>query len=271
MNEFASALSATLREKAQEIAMSTDMQHGERQLQESIRSVERRRRVRIALAVAAGIVIIGVGMTLGVRHEAHHAQPASSNSTAIHPAQQPILFHAGNLPAPFTVRLPRWINSTAHFVDNSGVASAYAFQALHGARDIHLLSVRYMYPFGATKITEPSYAALVADWKAVQTHHYGTVRDVTATTVGGKPATAMTVRFTRSAPGLDYCDAATGKRNDPYGCGAPNAGRIYHVAIVNEGRTVPPTVLWESSLAYDTARPSVATEFAGWLATVRFN
>ena len=49
MNAFASALSAALHEEAQEIAMSADMQHAERQLQESIRSMDRRRRVWIAV------------------------------------------------------------------------------------------------------------------------------------------------------------------------------------------------------------------------------
>ena len=33
----------------------------------------------------------------------------------------------------------------------------------------------------------------------------------------------------------------------------------------------PPTLLWENSATNDTASPSAASEFATWLATVRFN
>ena len=125
--------------------------------------------------------------------------------------------------------------------------------------------------FVAPTITEPSYAALVADWKAVQARGYGSVSDVASTTVDGRPATTMTVTFTKTAYGLDYCDAITGIADDPNGCGHPFAGRTYHLAIVDEGSTVPPTVLWEASVTNDTASPSVAQEFATWLATVRFD
>jgi hypothetical protein len=284
MNEFASALSATLHEKAQEIAMSTDMQHAERQFQESIRSVDRRRRVWIAAAAAAAILIMGVGITLGIKlPTSRPPQPAHPNPTSSQPATNPILFDAKHLPAPLTVRLPHWIASTKPFVGRWGAASAYAFELPNGGRDIHLISVRYMYPLGATKITQPSYAALVAHWKAVQPRGYGTVTDIATATVGGKPATTMTVAFTKRAPGLDHCDAATGVPTDSNGapivqtapgwtlCGAPEAGRTYHLAIVNEGRALPPTVLWEASATNDSVSPSTASEFATWLATVRFN
>jgi hypothetical protein len=278
MNDFASALSATLHEKAQERAMSADMQHAERQLKESIQAIDRRRRVRIAVAGAAAVLVAAAGATLWARvptsqptQPTQPIQPTNPNRATSEPAGAPIVFHASDLPAPLTVRLPHWVGSASHFVDAAGSASAYAFsQPLD--RDIRLLSVRYMYPLGAATITQPSYAALVADWEAVQPKGYGTVSNVVRNaTVGGKPATTMTVTLTRTAYGLDYCDAVTGVAGDPNGCGHPEAGRTFKLAIVDEGRTVPPTVLWESSAMGDTAKPSVAAEFATWLATVRFD
>jgi hypothetical protein len=271
MSEFASALSATLQAKAQEIAMSADLHHAEQQLQDSIRSIDRRRRVWVAFAAAAAAVIICVGIALAVMLPTDEPQPAVGQPTATPSAAAPIPFDAKNLPAPLTVRLPAWISSVRPFVDRSGSASAYAFELPNEGRDIHLLSVHYMYPLGATKITQPNYPALVAHWKAVQTRGYGTVSHVATTTVGGKPATTMTVTFTTSAPGLDYCDAITGVADDPNGCGAPQAGRTYHLAIVNEGLNVPPTVLWEAAASDDAASPSPAKEFAAWLRTVHFN
>jgi hypothetical protein len=167
-----------------------------------------------------------------------------------------------------TVDLPHWTGTVPPGGDPGPYASAYDFETPNGGRDIHLLSVGWMFPLNSLTRVQPSYAALVADWKAVQTLGYGTVSDVTATTVGGKPATTMTVTVTLSATGLAFCDATT---TDQRYCAGIEAGRVLHMAIVDQGTAKPPTVLWEDTAANDTATPSPASEFATWLATVRFS
>ncbi len=267
MNEFASALSAALHEEAKEIAMSADMQHAERQLQESIRSVDRRRRVWMAVAAAAAILVVAAGITLGVKLP--KAAPTTPNPTPSQSAKT-IVFQANILTPPLNVALPHWIASA----DPSNYSGGYHFDQHNGDRAITLFSVDHMYPLGATKITHPGYAALVADWKAVQTHGYGNVNDVATTTVDAKPATTMTVRLTRGADGFAYCPDATDPAN-PDACAGVFPGRTYHLAIVDQGKAKPPTLFWESSTTDFTANApnssaAVASEFATWLATIRF-
>ena len=101
MNEFASALSTALHQEAQEIAMSADMQHAERQLQESIRSVDRRRRVWIAVAAAAAVLVVAAGITAGIKLP--NAQPTNPRPTTSQPAARPIPFAANKLHPPLSV------------------------------------------------------------------------------------------------------------------------------------------------------------------------
>ena len=101
------------------------------------------------------------------------------------------------------------------------------------------------------------------------------MNDVATTTVGGKPATTMTVRTTQQGDGFVYCEAATSKREDTNACVSFFPGRTYHLAIVDQGKAQPPTLFWESSTTDFTANAArsnaaVASEFAAWLATVHF-
>ena len=265
MNDFASSLSSALHEEAQEIAMSADIQQAERRLQKAIRSVDRRRRVWIAVAAAAVIVVAVTGTTLGFRLPT--TQPAGSTPTTSQQAPAPVPFAATQLNPPMTVQLPHWTLTASHGEDTGPYASAYDFERPDAGREIHLLSVGWMYPLGTTAITKPSYAELVADWKAVQPFGYGTVSDVSTTSVGGKPATTMTVAVTQSAAGLAFCDSPTTGQNV---CAGIDAGRTLHLAIVDQGASQPPTLLWENAATDDSASPSAAAEFATWLATVRF-
>jgi hypothetical protein len=269
MNEFASTLSAALHEEAQEIAMSADIQHAERKLQESIRSLDRRRRVWIAVAAAAAILVVVAGVTLGVKRSP--AQPAQPKPpSASQRAQQltgPIPFDHFN--PQLTVQLPLWIGKSDTYLRGAH------YDQPNGDRALALFSVDYMYPAGATKITHPDYAALVNDWKALPTHTGATVRDVTETAVDGQPATMMTVSLTRQVDGFAYCEAVTNVRTDTNSCVSIFPGRTYHIAIVDHGSTKPPTLLWESSTTDFTSNATnsgaeIAKEFAAWRATVRF-
>ena len=105
MNEFAEALSATLHERAQETAMSIDMPQAERQLQESIRSADRRRRVWVAAAAAAAFLIAVAGIAFAFnRPTAQPAQPKPSHANRRAPA--PVPADASQLIPPLTAQLP---------------------------------------------------------------------------------------------------------------------------------------------------------------------
>jgi hypothetical protein len=281
MNEFATALSAALHEEAKEIAMSADMQQAQRQLEDSIRSADRRRRAWVAVAAAAAVVVVA-GLAFGLNRPS--AQPGRPGPSPTQPARAsvPYPLDAFMLTPPLTAQLPGWVTSpNALAVKNQGNVSFGAGYCSNPTnptalcpngqdRAIRLLSVRYMYPLDATKITEPSYAQYVNDWKAVQRLGYGTVSDVTTTTVGGKPATTMTVSLTKGTFGLAQCLTATSpKVSDP--CYQTLPARTLYLAIVNHGSGQPLTLLFEGLNAANTADArAVATEFTTWLATVRF-
>ena len=127
-----------------------------------------------------------------------------------------------------------------------------------------------MYPLDATTIAHPTYTQLVGYWKQVQTHGYGTVSDVAAIRVDGRTATTMAVAITRQAKGFAYCNNASSLAADLGSCAGVLPDQVLHLAIVDQGNETP-TLFWESSTTDDTASPSVAAEFATWLATVRFH
>jgi hypothetical protein len=251
--------------------MSADMQQAEHQLQQSIRSADRRRRVWIAVAAAAAVLVLAAGIAVAVR---------LPNDRSTQPPPPPPPPHVQlTVPVTYplhpavTVQLPRWVlaaDSTSAFPAGQWYGEA------NGDRGVGLFSVTNMYPVGAPKITQPSYQELVSDWEAVQTRGYGTVTDVvTDANVDGLPATTMTVQVNKDlGGGFVYCQASSDLRNNTDDCQEMFHDRLVYVAIVNQGSTNPPTLLWESrssSLATpDTTIPTTAAEFAAWLATVRF-
>ena len=79
----------------------------------------------------------------------------------------------------------------------------------------------------------------------------------------------------RQVDGFAYCEAVTSVRTDTDSCMSIFPGRTYRIAIVDQGSTKPPTLLWESSTTDFTANATnsgaeIAKEFAAWRATVRF-
>jgi hypothetical protein len=235
-----------------------------------VRRRVRRRHVWVAVAAATAILVIAAaGITLGVKPpKATPATPQPKPS----PTAKLIRFQANRLSPPATVQLPQWIA----FAKRSFFFGGYSFdQPSLGYRAIRLFSVDHMYPLGGARMTQPGYAALVADWKAIQSHGHGIVSDLANTAVDGRPATTMTVRTYRAADGFVYCPDPRNPAN-PDRCDPLIDGSTYHVVIVDQGTTEPPTLLLESAPTDFTANApssnaSVASEFATWLATIRFH
>jgi hypothetical protein len=275
MNGFASALSTALHEEAREIAMSANMQHAERELLENIRSADRRRRVWVAVAAAAAFLIVVAGIAFAFNRPT--AQPAQPNPSPSQSALPQVRYpaNAAQLTPPLTAQLPYWV-ADAH--DTSADRDGYFYNQesclpCETGRDlkIQLYSVRYMYPLDATAILRPSYTAYVNAWEAVQPLGYGTVTNIATTTVGGRPATTLTVNFTKPSNGLAVCKGPGDSRTDTGSCWYGVAGRTLRLAIVDQGKGQPPTLLYESSNTDNPTSQAITAEFTTWLNTVRFH
>jgi hypothetical protein len=230
----------------------------------------RRRHVWVAMASAAAALVVA-GIAFAVNRPTQVGSTNTPPPTSTTSTQAGFHFEGRYLVPTTTAVLPHWIASAADSYYHGG----YHYDQTNGDRAINLFVVTSMYPLGATKVTHPSYAALVEDWKAIQTAGYGTVSDVVATTVDGKPATRMTVHVSKDYPGGFALCRGTGLPPNGDACAGLFHDRLMYVAIVDQGRTYPPTLLWESqsssSATPDTASPSAAAEFATWLATVQFH
>jgi hypothetical protein len=275
MNDFASALSTALHERAQETAMSLDMQQAERQLRESIRSADRRRRIWIAVAAAAAVLVAVAGVAFAFnRPTAQPTHPKPSPTQSAH-TQARYPANASHLTPPLTAQLPYWV-AFAH--DTSADVGVYLYNQerclpCQTGRDlkIQMYTVRYMFPLDASEILRPSYTAYVKAWEAVQPLGYGTVTDIATTTVGDKPATTMTVSFTKATHGLAACNELARSRTDTANCWYGVAGRTLRLAIVDQGKGQPPTLLVESSNTDNPSSAAITAEFTAWLDTVRFH
>jgi hypothetical protein len=230
------------------------------------RRVHGRRRRELAMALAAVVLIVVAGVAFAVNRPT--AQPTQPQPTPSQSARltEPIPFDYLN--PLLTVQLPLWIGKSDTYLRGAH------YDQPNGDRAIALFSVDYMYPAGVAQISHPGYAALVNDWKALPTHTQATVRDVTGATVDGRPATMMTVSLMRQVDGFAYCEAAGSVRTDADACVSIFPGRTYRIAIVDQGSTKPPTLLWESSTTDFTSNATnsgaAIAEFAAWRATVHF-
>ena len=105
MNDFESMLSSALREEAEEISVSVDMNKADRSLDERLDGVDRGRRGHVLLALAgaaAAIVVIGAGAVV-LRGHIPGAGVAQQSSRAVH--QDPYFA------PPFSMELPAWVTS----------------------------------------------------------------------------------------------------------------------------------------------------------------
>ena len=278
VNEFASELSTALRDEARELGMAVDVLRLERQLQLQIRTTDRRRRTWVGVAAAAVLVLVAGWFAAGTVR----TQPAPP---ATHPSPSPTHLrttppyplNARLLQRPLTAQLPNWVAYTDAVYGEVGEYD-YSQSDCGGRGDpcpagqdvaIALYDVEYMYPpQPGSKVTKTSYSAYVHAWKEIQPLGFGTVTDVRATTVAGRPATAMTVSFTKGVDGLARCSVGNAPLHD---CWSVDAKRTFRLVIVNQGTGTPPVLLYESWNTNNPRAQALASEFDTWLATVRFH
>jgi hypothetical protein len=236
---------------------------------------------------AAAVLAVGVALLAGCGASASSSQtsappaPSASSSAVSSPTSptssatgSPFAVSATKLTPKLTVSLPAWASTSKIEIEDG----AYNYSqtmcgdsecAPNTGRGVRLYTVRFMYPLDSSTVRKnPSYAAEVAAYKDVQRLGYGTVSDVGTTTVGGRPATQMTVALTKEIYGLARCPDATSARGD---CAHAVAGRVQRVTIIDNGRAQPVTLLFESwNRSVDADDSAVVSECQAWLSTVAF-
>lgn len=277
MNDLASLLSSAMHEHAQEIEMSIDTQKAETQLKESIAAAKRRRTVWTGLAAAAVLVVVA-GVAFAFLRPTPNAAPVTPPTPS--PSSQPaFVLDASLIDPPLTAQLPFW-TATAEGSDASPSGYTYVRKICSTPtglctegddRMIHVAGISHMYPLDSTTSISPTYARYVQAWKDVDRLGYGTVSEVTSTTIDGRAATTMTVAVTKAPDGLGGCEKATDRSNEG-GCFGIVPGLTLNLAIVDRGAGQPPTLLYESHNTANTAEAAeVADEFRTWLGTVQLS
>jgi hypothetical protein len=214
MNDFESRLSTALREEAEEFSVNVDMDKAANELDVRLDETEKsRRRWSVVVAVAATIVVVaGVGILVGV------LRGRTADTTPVNPAPNPSAtasvtatpFSTSGFVHPFTWTPPLWAASNPAGVDTgssnrvvweqSGCVPATPCDFPIDYKIRVIASVGYWStPTATAQTPATSYAAYLAQIEAQQ--KYGlTIADRKTTTVGGRPATMMTLT---AAPGSD--------------------------------------------------------------------
>lgn len=90
---------------------------------------------------------------------------------------------------------------------------------------------------------DPSYAAYLIHLDGMAAVGIATITSRSPVTVGGRPATVVSLSVKRDAPGAIACAFASDQAAD---CASLVAGRTVRMAVVDQGTGKPPTVLYLS-------------------------
>jgi hypothetical protein len=228
MTDFESRLSAALRDEAEELSMDVDLNKAANQLDVRLDETEKsRRRWSVVVAVAATVaVVVGVGVLLGV------LRSRDADSAPVNPPPSPSAsasvtatsFSSSGFVHRFTWTPPLWAAANPTGVDTgssnrvvweqSGCVPATPCDYPIDYKIRVIASVGYWSTPTATAQTRATtYAAYLAQIQAQR--KYGlTIADEKTTTVGGRPATLMTLT---AAPGSNLVSVL--------GCERPNDTR----------------------------------------------
>lgn len=274
MTDFESSLTAALRAQAEEIAMSVDQQAAAEELKNRLDRTDRQRRRRYA----AGAVAVAAAAAVVIAVVVTRAQDDQDDATVIDrpPAVEP--FSASGLEPPTSLELPAW---TAE-ADTTGTgATVYNFEQLDACSGfdgaspcpadadlkLRLLSIRYFYEDDAV-VQDPSYADYVAHLDGLEPLGIATISDRASVTVGGRPATVMSLSVLTDAPGALAC-ADPGQ--PALECSPLIAGRGARFAVVDQGAGVPPMVFYLSLNGDAADRAERFAELDTMLETVGFD
>ena len=223
MNAFERTLAAALRDEAGEIAMSTDINAGREALDDKLDNVDRGRR-RWLWGVGAVLVAVAAVVLAFVVTSRPVARPAPPVDRVTPSPSATLAFRVEtSLMTPnVTADLPYW-TALASNVDQ-GVGYDVFDQFDCGSSPcpsdkqlkIRFMTVKQMYrpQDGRTMTKNPSFSVYTDAWLSVMARGAATITDKISTTVGGRPAVAMTATFSQDVLGLAMCqqetDAPTG-------------------------------------------------------------
>lgn len=279
MTEFELSLAAALRIEAEEIAMQTDEQQAAEELHARFDQADRANRRRHlwyaagTMAVAALVVVAAVvfsrqaSRTDGVGPTTPDT-PTSGATTA-----------ATFLRPPAELVLPAWTLPLSG--DQQGPSVIYAEQSCAGLGGfmpcpddgdlkLRLLTLRYFFRVGdPSMVVHPSYSDYVAALDALEPSGVATISDRSTRTVGGRPATVMSLAVQLDAPGAISCPTAA---SAPHDCPPLVAGRAARIAVVDQTSVhLPPTVFYISLNGDAPDRADRFAEFDTMLDSVSFN
>ena len=286
MNDFQSLLSTALRDEAEEISMSVDMNKGSEQLEQRLDQTDRsRRRTRwILVAAAAAVVVVAAVAVQAWRglgtSSAPPVGPAPSSSPSGSPSSTPSSspspsptkgFRSTVFGVPFVADLPRWTASldTPRWPTSEQPEWVTWNRCPDGATECIGLSFnRYHYVLdeAASTYVPVTYASYLAYLQKLQTDGLIDITDQKAITVGGRPATWL---------------AITGRAEVAYGIGCHTDtscdnfgdGLQGYYAVVDTGGTDPDKdvlVIWTRAGAVAAPEQAWIEDFRSMLASLRF-
>lgn len=271
---FELALAAALRDKAEEIAMSTDLNEGRARLERSLDEVDagRRKRMWVTGALAAAAVAVVIAIAFGVSRPSAEPPATGPSTPASQSAGPSMTVSTSTLTPNLTADLPYWTAfvSPGSWVNGLIWYSEGAEGCQQGCADDKDRTFMMVQPRtialpgqARTSGSAPSAQQVVEAWTAVQQTGYGTVVDAPkATTVGGEPATSLTVQVDKAVAGPVGCE------NDLLeSCIRVPAGRVVRVTVVDTGDPLP-TVFYLVRNASNPASGAVAADLDAVVGTV---
>ena len=197
MTPFESSLAAALEAEVQETAMSVDTNRGSDELEARMDAADRTKRRQAWLAAAAAVVVVGVAAVVLAGGGSDTSEPPSTVTPTPTPRSAPPGdFMSTEFFDRFSATLPQWVTEalseptaeTADWVtwnrcDTDSVCIGLSFDRF----------AHYFAPGEIDSTPIEDYAGYVAYLKSLGGSGDLVVSDVSQTTIGGRPATLLTV------------------------------------------------------------------------------
>lgn len=273
MNDFASVLSTALRDEAEEISMSVDMNEGSTKLDQRLDAADRSRRRRTWLAVAAAAVVVaGVAVGLRALTAQHDPAPVAPSPT---PSRTAAPYTSSAFVVPMTLTPPGWtVPSTTTLDDLAptrivwGQSECAPPAPCDWGADFGLRIVAPATYWAPTNISSATpvrsyaqYAAYVGTWSAAGIP----VSDRVDRKVGGRDAVVVTIKASAPTQGVFGCELATEARPN---CWSPEPSLVIRFAVVDAPGH--PIILWTKASEKNPAVSDALSAFDTMLDSVVF-
>ena len=179
---------------------------------------------------------------------------------------------------PFSVSMPTWLSehdvySNGNYSNNlaSPHEMSWAQSRCSPCADGYDLALRFVSPSGiylpgdVKERAVPGYANYLVYLQEMESTYGLTITGTEQTTVGGRPATLMTLTPTQVVSGASFACSKPDTRADD--CWWPTVGVTLRLAVVDVGKT--PLLVWIKANAANPAWPAIAQDFDEMLGTVR--